>query len=37
MTAFEGFADVAVAVGMVPSLHRPDGRFLCKPDMDDDV
>lgn len=28
MTAFEGFADVVLAVGIVPSLHRPDVRFL---------
>ncbi len=34
MTAFEGFADVVLAVGMVPSLHRLDVRFLCKADMD---
>ncbi len=30
MTALEGFADVVLAVGMVPSMHRPDVRFLCK-------
>ncbi len=29
MTASEGFADVVLAVGIVPSLYRLDVRFLC--------